>query len=150
MPGKLPNTQLTGRAFDYLSEQRGLAYIHCSADLRIVDASPNFWSSRFWITDRCAWHARPRSIPDLAGADAHLHAILRGECLSYRMERINQPQPNGGRKSYDLTILPFLPDNPQHGLFILVEDATPLGVLEQSLAQVRNALDLTPAGADRG
>ena len=80
---------------------------------------------------------------DLAGADAHLQAIMRGERSSYRMERINLPQPNGGHKSYDLTILPFLPDNPQHGLFILVEDAIPLGILEQSLAQVRKALGLT-------
>jgi signal transduction histidine kinase len=120
-----------------------LAYAQVDADLRVVQASPNFAT----LTQTAVEIAEGQSICELfwefVGAEAVLQAILRGDEPELVLERINRELPDGSVIYLTFRVLPLKECHPMEGLLVLVEDVTASGQLEQQLVQDRNQLRLT-------
>ena len=133
-------------AFDWLAfAQQHLviqqAFAQLSADLIILDSTPNLETLIHLPLDEVVGQPLTEVFYEFAGVESELLAILAG-AAAYKLERINRVSPAGEILYFDFEIAPLGAHSSEPGLLLIVTDMTAFGRLEQSLVQERNELRL--------
>jgi signal transduction histidine kinase len=85
-------------------------------------------------------------VPELAGSDDVLTAILTGQILRYQVPWANREQPDGSTVYLTMIDLPYQDESGQIiGIVHVIQDLTEIGRMEQRITQQRNDLRLLQA-----
>jgi HD-GYP domain-containing protein (c-di-GMP phosphodiesterase class II) len=133
---------LTARLAQITGELHPLAYAQVNASLSIVQVSSNISSVLNDSGQVVAGVLLTDALEEFFGMEETLHAILRNEIPSFKIERVNRFQPDGSPHYLTFHVLPLEPDHTDLGLVVVFEDVTQFGIFEQSLLQKRNEVGL--------
>lgn len=134
---------LAARAARAISTASQMAYAQLAPDLTIVQHSTNFPRLLEGSAPEVVGTAVTDLLWELVGSEALLAEIVNGRRPTYRLEYVNRELPDGTTAYLNFLILPLETAQPELGLLLLIEDATTIGHLQQSLVQDRNELRLT-------
>ena len=132
--------QLAQRAMLAYSEMRDLKYVEVDPNLRIVGASPGVETILSEHIPDLEGVPIGHAFWELYGADDALNDIILGKASSYQLDHVSRTLPDGTSVYLKYRIEPIDRQQPNMGLLLFIEDATPSGILEQSLTQERNEL----------
>jgi HD-GYP domain-containing protein (c-di-GMP phosphodiesterase class II) len=134
--------KLTARLAQATSELHQLAYARVDSNLSIVQVSPNISSVLDEADQVVAGVPLTDALGEFVGVEGALQSILLHELPSFKIERINQVQPDGSLRYLTFHVLPFDPDQTDSGLLVIFEDVTRFCFIEHTLLQKRNELSL--------
>jgi len=134
--------KLTTRIVQATSDLHQLVYVLVDADLRIVHVSPNF-PSELAEADLTGSGVRlNEAFGEFVGMDDVLKSILSGDQPSFQIERVNRIQPDGSVRYISFRVVPIEAGKPDEGLLVILEDVSRFGLIEHSLVQSRNEMQL--------
>ncbi len=141
-PMNLDPLFLAARVAQAYNKTHKLAYAHLSAELRILQISPNF--TTLLQTADTALIGQPVDyvLWEFVGAEEELRAVLTGQAPSYRLEYVNREQADGSHSYLTFHVTPLEEKESDDGLLLLIEDVTEYGRLQQQTVQDRNEIQL--------
>lgn len=126
----------------FLTRNNSIAYAHIAPDLTVQAASGNF-ADRLGLQDvEIVGAPLDEVLWEFVGSAETLHAVLNGELPTYRLEHVQRETNDGAVGYLTFHVVPLLPQEPDRGLLLFIEDRTEAGTLEQHLVQERNELRL--------
>ncbi len=127
----------------------GLAYAHIAPDLTVVQASPNFSVLLTEPTTVIEGQPLTTLMPVFVGAEATLRAILQGDKIEHKIERVHHRPPDSQVAYLTFWVTAIDPESPGAGLLLIIEDVTEASQLDLKLLQERNELRLIRRQLDR-
>ncbi|MCA9923668.1 MAG: hypothetical protein KC419_20925 [Anaerolineales bacterium] len=119
-----------------------LAYAHLSADLKVLQTSPNFLSLLHTSGIEVIGEPVSHVLWEFVGADEILLDVLHGVLPVYQLEQVHREQADGAVRYLSFRVSLVRERDPSGGLLLLIEDTTEHGRLQQALVQDRNELML--------
>ncbi len=126
-----------------LFSHREIAFAKINAAFQIETVSTSFETLFGELSDKVLGQPITEVMMEFVGAEDALNSVLSGHSPNYSLSNVYRQAENEGLATYLSFNVIAADSNDRHaGLFILVEDSTVQGRLEQELVQERNDLRL--------
>lgn len=142
------SADIVTRVVNIFGEARRVGFAHIEANLKLRNISATLADILEVGVRECVGRPLSDVIWEFVGMEDVLKDVLDGD-ESLEIEKINRSTLTGENRYLNFMVVRAAPDDPSHGLLLLVEDVTEAGRLEQTLIQERNELKLVQSRLER-